>query len=51
MDTQQNDFSKGSIAKAILRLAVPMTVAQAITLCTTSSTASTSATAQAADSR
>jgi putative MATE family efflux protein len=32
MDTQQNDFSKGSIPKAILKLAVPMTVAQLINL-------------------
>jgi putative MATE family efflux protein len=30
MDTQQNDFSKGSIPKAILKLAIPMTVAQFI---------------------
>ncbi|SHI08412.1 putative efflux protein, MATE family [Sporobacter termitidis DSM 10068] len=32
MDTQQNDFSKGSIPRAILRMAVPMTVAQAINI-------------------
>lgn len=30
MDTQQNDFSKGSIPRAILKLAVPMTMAQFI---------------------
>lgn len=30
MDTQQNDFSKGSIPKAIMKLAIPMTVAQFI---------------------
>ena len=32
METQQNDFSKGSIPKAILRMAIPMTVAQAINI-------------------
>lgn len=32
MDTQQNDFSKGSIPQAIMRLAVPMTVAQLINI-------------------
>jgi putative MATE family efflux protein len=32
MDTQQNDFSKGSIPRAILKMAVPMTVAQAINI-------------------
>jgi putative MATE family efflux protein len=32
METQKNDFSKGSIPKAILRMAVPMTVAQIIHL-------------------
>ena len=32
MDSQQNDFSKGSIPKAILRLAIPMTVAQIINI-------------------
>jgi putative MATE family efflux protein len=32
MDTRQNDFSQGSIPQAILRLAVPMTVAQAINI-------------------
>ncbi len=32
MDSQKNDFSKGSIAKAIMRLAIPMTVAQLINI-------------------
>lgn len=32
METQQNDFSKGSIPRAILRMAVPMTVAQVINI-------------------
>lgn len=32
MDNQQNDFSQGSIPKAIMRLAVPMTVAQFINI-------------------
>jgi putative MATE family efflux protein len=32
METPQNDFSKGSIPKAILRMAIPMTVAQAISI-------------------
>jgi putative MATE family efflux protein len=32
METQQNDFSKGSIPKAIMRLAVPMTVAMLINI-------------------
>lgn len=32
MASQQNDFSKGSIPRAILRMAIPMTVAQAINI-------------------
>lgn len=32
MDIQKNDFSKGSIPQAVLRMAVPMTVAQLINL-------------------
>jgi putative MATE family efflux protein len=32
METQQNDFSKGSIPRTILRLAIPMTVAQLINI-------------------
>lgn len=32
METQQNDFSKGKISSAILRMAIPMTVAQAINI-------------------
>ena len=32
MNTQKNDFSKGSIPRAILRMAVPMAVAQAINI-------------------
>lgn len=32
MEPQQNDFSKGSVSKAILRMAVPMTVAQTINI-------------------
>ncbi len=32
MDIQQNDFSKGSIPKAILKLAIPMTAAQFINI-------------------
>ena len=32
MDSQKNDFSKGSIPRAILRMAVPMAVAQAINI-------------------
>lgn len=32
MDTQQNDFTKGSIPRAIMRLAIPMTMAQLINI-------------------